>query len=86
MAKGKGVKLNNCTPNNVLALFDRLGGFVIKEGAKHTKITHLESGKATTIPRKKRIDRYLLKQNIIKQFLVKSLGFSLEDIYNNLDC
>ncbi len=85
--KGRGNKsFKNCSPRNVFVMFNKLGGFKIKECAKHTKVTHLESGKATTIPRAKKIDRYLLEQNVIQGFLIDDLGFSWEDIFNTLDC
>ena len=86
MAKKEGSKFNNCSPSDVLKMFDKLGGFSVKESPKHVKVTHRESGKATMVPRAKRVDRYLLSQGIIKKYLVQGLGFSQKEVEEVLDC
>jgi len=85
MAKNKRPKINNCTPGNVLSMFARLGGFETKECRRHTKVTHIKTRKATTIPRHQRVNKHLLR-DVIKKYLVQTLGFDEEEIYNNLNC
>ena len=77
------LKLTNCTPYDLIAMFRRLGGFSIKEGGKHTKITHISSGKATIIARHSRVDPNIAR-SIINNFLVKGLKYSKDDVYKNL--
>ena len=78
-------KLASCTPDDVFKALKRIGGFDFKEGAKHTKIIHIESGKASTIPRHSVVNRNLLK-NFVEDFLVKEAGLSEKDIYKHLWC
>ncbi|OHA24563.1 MAG: hypothetical protein A3B11_00190 [Candidatus Taylorbacteria bacterium RIFCSPLOWO2_01_FULL_44_26] len=77
------IKLTNFTPDDVLAMFMRLGGFKISQGSKHIKVTHTTSGKATTIPRHSRVDPYILR-SIINHFIVKELGYKIDDVYSSL--
>ncbi len=87
MVKKERRKLTDCTPENVFAMFRRLGGFEIKIGtSKHTKIVHLETGRATTIPRNGTVNRHLLEKNVIGEYLIENLGFTLEEIYKKLKC
>lgn len=85
MAKREGSKFNNCSPDDVFRLFRKLGGFYVKEGGKHTKVTHIESGKATLIPRAKKVNRHLLN-DVIDKYLIEELGYKREDITKNLTC
>lgn len=80
-------KLANCTPHDVFSMIRKIGptDFEIIDGGKHTKIKHIATGKKTTIPRKNRVNSYLLK-DVIEDFLVKELGYSEEEIYKNLKC
>ena len=77
--------LKDCAPGAVLSMFDRLGGFVTKEGAKHTKVTHVATGKATTIPRHKRVNGHLLR-DVIEDYLIRDLGFDEDTVYAALKC
>lgn len=76
-------KLTNCTPDDLIAMFRRLGGFSIKEGGKHTRITHILSGKATIIARHSRVDPHIAR-SIINHYLIADLGYDREKIYKNL--
>ena len=76
-------KLTNCTPDDFIAMFRRLGGFSIKEGGKHTKITHILSGRATIIARHSRIDPNIARA-IVNNYLVRDLKCSKDEIYLNL--
>ena len=78
------LKLTNCTPNEFIAMFRRLGGFSINEGGKHTKITHILSGKATIIARHSRIDPNIAR-SIVNNYLVRDLKYTKKDIYRNLN-
>ena len=78
-------KINNCTPANVLSMFDRLGGFSTKEGRRHIKVRHDSTGHATLVPRKPRVNQHLLR-DIIEDYLVAKLGFDEEEVYKNLKC
>lgn len=84
MAK-KPKKINDCTPENVVSMFNRLGGFSVVEGRKHIKVKHDTTGMATMIPRKKRVNPHLLR-DIIEDFLVRDLGFDEEAVYKKLKC
>jgi len=77
-------KLVNCTPNDVIRALKKLGGFSVGE-SKHYIIKHIASGKKSTIPREKPINRNLLK-DFVDDYLVKELGYSEEDIYKYLWC
>lgn len=78
-------KLAACSPQDVFKAIRKLGGFTFKEGAKHTKVIHTVSGKASTIPRHGTVDRNLLK-DFVEEFLVKELGYSEKEIYKHLWC
>ena len=78
-------KLTNCTPNDLITLFRRLGGFSVNEGSKHTKVTHAASGKATIIARHSRVDPYIAK-SIVNHFLIRDLGYDKNVVYKNLKC
>ena len=85
MGEGYRRKINNCTPANVLSMFDRLGGFSTKECRRHTKVTHDKTSSATLVPRHSKINRHLLR-DIIEEYLVAKLGFDEEEVYKNLKC
>ena len=73
------LKLTNCTPYDLISMFRRLGGFSINEGGKHTKITHLSTGKVTIIARHSRVDPYIAK-SIVNNFAIRELGYSEKDV------
>ena len=77
-------KLVNCTPNDVIRALKKLGGFSVGESKLYI-IKHIASGKKSTIPREKPINRNLLK-DFVDDYLVKELGYSEEDIYKYLWC
>lgn len=86
MKKGKGKpKLANCSPNDVVRALNKLGAFTIKEGTNHIRITHIETNRASTIPRHNPVDRNLLK-DFVEDYLIKELGYSEEEIYKYLWC
>ena len=85
MKKRGRPKLANCSPQDVIKALNKLGAFKITEGAKHIKITHLKTGKVSIIPRSNPINRYLLK-NFVKDYLIKELNYSEEEIYRYLWC
>jgi predicted RNA binding protein YcfA (HicA-like mRNA interferase family) len=76
-------KLNNCSPGDFLKLFKKLGGFSISEGGKHTKVTHIASGKATIIPRHSRVDPHI-SRSIMNKYLVRDLKYDADEIYRIL--
>ncbi len=79
-------KLANCSPQKVFNALKKIGDFFVKKsGGKHTKITHLPTGKTSVIPRHNPIDRNLLK-DFVEDYLVKELGYSEEEIYKYLWC
>jgi hypothetical protein len=78
-------KLASCTPQDVFKAINKLGGFEIKEGAKHTKVIHIASKKSSTIPRHGIVNKNLLK-GFVNDFLVKELGYSEKEIYKYLWC
>ena len=78
-------RINNCTPGNVFSMFDRLGGFKTKECRRHTKVTHITTGKATLIPRHTRVDEHLLR-DVIEDYLVRDLHFDENLVYGCLKC
>ena len=77
-------KLANCTPDDIIKALKKLGGFSINE-SKHIIIIHIKTGKKSTIPRAKPVNRNLLK-DFIEDYLMKELGFSDKDIYKYLWC
>ena len=87
MGKKSKPKLANCSPQDVFKALKKLGGFVFSEGRKHVRITHIETGKKSTIPRKhkKPLNKHLLK-DFVEDWLVKELGYSEDDIYKHLKC
>lgn len=86
MAKSSEPPLTNCKPKDVFRLFEKLGDFTIKEGAKHTKVTHTATGHMTTVPRHTKINRLLLKNGIIKKYLIATLEYKSEDIFKHISC
>lgn len=79
-------KLANCMPQDVVKTLKKLGGFFVDEaGSKHIIVKHIASGKKSTIPRTKPVDRNLLK-DLVEDYLVKELGYSEKDIYKHLWC
>lgn len=77
-------KLVNCTPGDVIKALKKLGGFSVSE-SKHIIIIHIKTGKKSTIPRSKPVNRNLLK-DFIEDYLVKELGYSEKDIYKHFWC
>jgi len=82
--KGKP-NLANCSPNDVFRALKKLGGFVFKEGKRHTKVCHTLSGKASIIPRHSPVNRHLMR-DFVEDFLVKELNYSEENIFKHLWC
>lgn len=78
-------KLAQCTPDGVTKALKKLGGLKIEEGKKHTKITHIKTGKCSTIPRHGTVNRNLMK-DFVEDFLVKELGYTEKEIYKYLWC
>lgn len=78
-------KLTNCTPQDIIKTLKKLGGFFVDEGAKHIIIIHTASGKKSTIPRTKPVNRNLLK-DFVEDYLIKELGYSEKDIFKHLWC
>ena len=78
-------KLASCTPAEVVKAIRKIGGFVCKEGAKHTKIIHEMTGKASTIPRHGIVNKNLMK-GFVNDFLIRELGYGEEEIYRYLWC
>ena len=78
-------KLANCTPNDVIKALKKLGGFSVEEGARHIIIIHTASGKKSTIPRAKPVNRNLLK-DFVEDYLIKELGYSEKGIFKHLWC
>ena len=86
MGKLKGEpKLTSCTSNDVFKALRKLGGFGFFEGAKHTKITHISSGKCSTIPRHSIVNKHLLK-DFISDYLEKDLGIKRGEVFKYLWC
>ena len=86
MAKPKGEpKLASCTPDDVFNSLKKVGSFVFFEGAKHTKVTHVPTGRSSTIPRHGVIKRQLMK-NFVEDFLVKECGIDTEELFKYLWC
>lgn len=77
-------KLTNCTPQDIMKTLKKLGGFFVVE-SKHYIIKHITTGKKSTIPRKKPINRNLLK-DFIEDYLVKELNYKEKEIYKYLWC
>lgn len=79
-------KLVNCTPQDIIKTLKKLGGFSLDEGAaKHIGVKHIASGKKSTIPRTKPVNKHLLK-DFLEDYLVKELGYSEEEIFKHLWC
>ena len=78
-------KLVNCAPQDIIKTLKKLGGFSLDEGAKHIIIIHISSGKKSTIPRAKPVNKHLLK-DFVEDYLVKELGYLEEDIFKHLWC
>ncbi len=84
--KGNRPKLANCSPNDVFRALRKIGGLIINTtSAKHVTVTHIQTGKKSTIPRSNPVNRHLLK-DFIDEFLVKELGYTEEEIYKHLWC
>lgn len=86
MGKPKGEpKLSACTPQDVFSALKKLGGFAFFEGGSHTKVTHIDTGRSSTIPRHGIVKRYLLK-SFIDDFLVKECGIDTNELFKHLWC
>ena len=80
-------KLCDCSPEEVLMMFKKLGGFeIILDGAKHYGVKHIETGKKTTVPRKNPVNRWIIKNDIIKDFLIAELHYEEKEIYKHIWC
>jgi len=83
---GNKPKLTSCTPEDVFGALRKLGGFeIVYDGAKHTKVRHVPTGKASTIPRTSPINKHLLR-DFVEKFLVESCGIEEEEVYKHLWC
>lgn len=79
-------KLVNCTPQDVTKTLKKLGGFSLdEEASRHIGVKHIASGKKSTIPRTKPVNKHLLK-DFVEDYLVKELGYSEEEIFKHLWC
>ena len=85
MGKKNKPKLSNCSPKDVFKALKKLGGFEKMDGAKHTVMRHIESGKKSTIPRHNPVNKNLLK-DFVEEYLVEELGFTEDEIYKYLWC
>ncbi len=86
MGKPKGEpKLTSCTPDDVFKALRKIGGFTFYEGAKHTKVTHIETGRSSTIPRHTIVNRHLMK-DFVEDYLIRDLGIKKENIFKYLWC
>jgi hypothetical protein len=85
MGKGNEPKLASCAPSDVFKALKKIGGFSFYEGAKHTKVIHMATGKSSTIPRHGIVNRHLLK-DFVEDYLVKDIGLTKEEIYKHLWC
>jgi len=84
MVKKKGKpKLANCSPEDVIKALNKLGAFMIIEGANHIKITNIKTSKSSTIPRHSPINRHLV-QDFVEDYLVEGLGYLEKEIYKYL--
>ena len=82
---GDRPKLAACSPDEVFRALKKIGGFELKEGAKHTKVIHVATGKTSTIPRHAIVNKHLLR-DFVGEFLVKDVGLKEEEIYKHLWC
>lgn len=83
--KGKP-SFTNCSPGDVFRAARKLGGFEIKErGGAHNKITHIRTGKPFPVPRKKIVNKNIMK-GFVEEYLIEALGFSEKEIYKHLWC
>lgn len=72
--------------DDIFKAVTKLGGFEIKfESAKHTKIVHIKTGKASVIPRHSPVNRNIVR-DFVEDFLVRDLGFEEKEIYKHLWC
>ena len=78
-------KLADCSDRNIKRALNKLGGFFIKEGSKHTRIVHQETNKCSTIPRSMPINKNIMK-SFVNDYLIKELGYSDAIIYQYLWC
>lgn len=78
-------KLADCSPQDVFKALKKLKGFKFIAGAKHTKVIHTKTRKASTIPRHNPINRNLLR-DFVENYLIKELGYSENDVYSYLWC
>jgi hypothetical protein len=86
MQKGNKPKLAACTPDDIFRALKKLGGFEIKfESAKHTKVLHVATGHAFTIPRHSPVNRHIVK-DLVSDFLVEKAGFTEDKVYKHLWC
>ena len=84
--RGDKPKLASCTPEDVFGAIKKLGGFEIRfESAKHTKLIHIATGRAFTIPRHSPVNKYLLK-DFVEKFLCGVCHFDEKEIYRYLWC
>lgn len=86
MGKPRGEpKLNSCKPSDVFKALNKIGGFTVFEGGKHTKVRHIISEITSTIPRTQIINRNLMK-DFVEDFLVRDIGLTKEEIFKYLWC
>lgn len=88
MAKPKGgkPKLAACTTDDVFSAIKKIGGFEIRfESARHTKLVHIKTGQAFTIPRHSPVNKHLLN-DFVEKFLVEICNLKEKEIYKHLWC
>ena len=78
-------KFNDCKPQDVIRLFSSLHDFEIDEGGKHTKVTHVKSGKTTTVPRHARVNPHIVR-DIVNKYVIRDLGYDRQRVLTLLDC
>lgn len=86
MKKRKGKpKLANCSPKEVMRALKKMGEFFFREGKKHIIIIHESTNEQSALPRHSPINRYIMK-DFVEDYLVKTIGYSEEEIYEFLWC
>ena len=87
MAKpsGRKPKLVNCKPEDVWQALRRIGGFIDKQGAKHSKVEHVATGHCSEIPRHSPIKQGLMK-DFVEDYLVAKCGLTEAQVYEHLWC
>lgn len=85
MAKKNEPKLASCKPGDVFKALKKLGGFDYFEGAKHTKITHVNTQVSFTIPRHAIVNRFIMKA-FVEDYLIGNAKYTKGEIFEHLWC